>query len=139
VNPLYELSKKTLITRIGVKDSKQINRLSLESKESFTVSLLHTANLVVFKSKSSVGGRVGGGSGHVHPEDERLLPAYQVDWAVGSYRGHDAKQASTNGALVLVSGSSGSSGGGGTEGFDSVVTEVGNVDAHGWTSNSCDR
>jgi len=75
----------------------------------------------------------------VHPEDERLLPAYQVDWAVGSDRGHDAKQASTNGALVLVSGSSGSSGGGGTEGFDSVVTEVGNVDAHGWTSNRCDR
>ena len=28
---LYEMSKKTLITRIGVKDSKQINRLSLGS------------------------------------------------------------------------------------------------------------
>ena len=31
VTRLYELSKKTLITRIGVKDSKQVNRLSLES------------------------------------------------------------------------------------------------------------
>ena len=30
--------------------------------------------------------------------DHHVHHTYQVDWAVGSDRGHDAKQASTNGA-----------------------------------------
>ena len=39
-------------------------------------NLFVLSHLVVFESKSSVGGWVGGGSGHVHSEDERLLPAW---------------------------------------------------------------